>query len=100
MERRNAAMQTCFIDNAKVIAKGQVTIPKDVRAVLGVSSGDKVAFVVEGDSVRVVNAAVYAMQMLQVQMKGEAEKNGIASEGDVLELVRSVRNVKGNESSD
>lgn len=54
-------MQTCFIDNAKVMAKGQVTIPKDVRAVLGVSSGDKVAFVVEGDSVRVVNAAVYAM---------------------------------------
>jgi len=93
-------MQTCFIDNAKVMAKGQVTIPKDVRAVLGVSSGDKVAFVVEEDSVRVVNAAVYAMQMLQVQMKGEAEKNGIASEEDVLELVRSVRNVKGNESSD
>ena len=26
-----------FVDNAKVMAKGQVTIPKDVREVLGVT---------------------------------------------------------------
>ena len=37
---------TTFIDNAKVMAKGQVTIPKDVREILGISSGDKVTFVV------------------------------------------------------
>lgn len=36
-----------FIDNAKVMSKGQVTIPKDVREVLGISSGDRVTFVVE-----------------------------------------------------
>ena len=24
-----------FVDNAKVMAKGQVTIPKDIRAILG-----------------------------------------------------------------
>lgn len=29
-----ADMPNTFIDNAKVMAKGQVTIPKDVRAVL------------------------------------------------------------------
>lgn len=28
---------TTFIDNAKVMAKGQVTIPKDVREILGIS---------------------------------------------------------------
>ena len=81
-----------FVDSAKVMAKGQVTIPKDVREVLGVSNGDKVTFIVEGETVRVVNAAVYAMQMLQLQMRGEAEKAGIASEEDVLALVRSARN--------
>ena len=36
-----------FIDNAKVMAKGQITIPKDVREVLGVSNGDRVSFIVE-----------------------------------------------------
>ena len=57
-----------FVDNAKVMAKGQVTIPKDVRDVLGVASGDRVTFVVEGNTVRLVNSAVYAMQMLQQEM--------------------------------
>lgn len=80
-----------FVDSAKVMAKGQVTIPKDVREVLGVSNGDKVTFIVEGETVRVVNAAVYAMQMLQLRMLGEAEKAGITSEEDVLALVRSIR---------
>ena len=85
------AMQI-FVDSAKVMGKGQITIPKDVREVLGVSNGDKVTFIVEGETVRVVNAAVYAMQMLQLRMLGEAEKAGIASEEDVLALVRSARN--------
>lgn len=80
-----------FVDSAKVMAKGQVTIPKDVREVLGVSNGDKVTFIVEGETVRVVNAAVYAMQMLQLRMMGEAEKAGITSEEDVLALVRFIR---------
>ena len=49
-----------FVDNAKVMSKGQITIPKDVREVLGVSSGDRVTFIVEGSNVRIVNSAVYA----------------------------------------
>ena len=64
--------QAVFTDNAKVMAKGQITIPKDIREVLGVSSGDRVTFIVEGNSVRIVNSAVYAMQTLQKDMRGEA----------------------------
>ena len=37
-----------FMDTAKIMSKGQVTIPKDVRTVLGVSNGDRVTFIVEG----------------------------------------------------
>lgn len=68
-----------FIENVKVMEKGQVTIPKDVRKILGVSSGDRITFVVENGSVRVINSTIYAMQMLQAQMDGEAEATGITS---------------------
>jgi len=80
-----------FIDNAKVMAKGQVTIPKDVRKALGVTSGDRVSFIVEGNTVRLVNSAVYAMQMLQNEMAGEAERAGLVSEEAVSALVSDLR---------
>ena len=80
-----------LVDNAKVMAKGQITIPKDVRAVLGVASGDRVTFVVEGNSVRIVNSAVYAMQMLQQDMVNDAERTGLTSEDDVMALVKELR---------
>lgn len=80
-----------FIDNAKVMSKGQVTIPKDVRDILGISSGDRVTFVVENGNVRIINSAAYAMQMLQKQMEGEAERNGLTSDDLVMDMVKEVR---------
>lgn len=80
-----------FIDNAKVMSKGQVTIPKDVRDILGISSGDRVTFVVENGNVRIINSAVYAMQMIQKQMEGEAERNGLTSDDLVMDMVKEVR---------
>ena len=81
-----------FIDNAKVMSKGQITIPKDIRKVLGVESGDRVTFIVEGQNVRIVNSAVYAMQTLQAEMIGEAERAGLTTEEDVMALVQDLRN--------
>ena len=81
-----------FIDNAKVMSKGQITIPKDVRTVLGVSNGDRVTFIVDGNIVRLVNSAVYAMQVLQDEMAGEAQRTGLNSEEDVMALVKEMRN--------
>lgn len=83
--------KSTFIDNAKVMAKGQVTIPKDVRKVLGVSSGDRVTFIVENDTVRIINSAIYAMQMLQSQMSGEAERSDLTSDDSVTALVKDLR---------
>lgn len=80
-----------FIDNAKVMAKGQITIPKDIRKILGISSGDRVTFVVENGNVRLINSAVYAMQMLQAQMTGEAEGARLTSDDAVMDLVKEVR---------
>ena len=81
---------TAFTANAKVTSEGQVTIPWDVRAVLGVQGGDKVTFIVEGDVVRVANAASYAMQVLQKQMIGEATAAEITSEDDVMDLISQM----------
>ena len=83
-----------FVDNAKVMAKGQITIPKDIRDVLRVSNGDRVTFIVDGNTVRIVNSAVYAMQVLQQEMAGEAECAGLASEDDVVALVKELRDEK------
>ena len=82
---------TTFIDNVKVMSKGQVTIPKDVRDVLGVSNGDRITFVVENVSVHIFNFAVYAMKMLQSEMSGEAESKNLKSEEEILSLVFSKR---------
>ena len=82
---------SAFVDNAKVMSKGQVTIPKDVRDVLGVSTGDRVTFIVEGTSVRIVNSAVYAMQILQSEMAGEAARAGLNTEEDVMTIVNNLR---------
>lgn len=80
-----------FIDNAKVMSKGQVTIPKDVREILGISSGDRITFVVENGNVRLINSAVYAMQLLQAQMANEAKNTGLTSDEAIMDLVKEVR---------
>jgi hypothetical protein len=80
-----------FIDNAKIMSKGQVTIPKDIREILGVSCGDRVTFIVENGNVRLINSAVYAMQILQAQMAGEAEKIGLNTEDAVIDMVKEIR---------
>ena len=67
-------------------------IPKDVREVLGVTSGDRISFIVEGNTVRIVNSAIYAMQVLQKEMEGEAERVALTSDEDVMALVKELRN--------
>lgn len=82
---------TAFVNDARVMSKGQVTIPKNVRTALGIETGDRVTFIVDGTDVRVVNSAVYALMRLQEQMKGEAEKAGFMSEDDVAEWITNSR---------
>lgn len=80
-----------FIDNAKVMSKGQVTIPKDVRNVLGIESGDRITFIVENGNVRIVNSAIYAMQILQKDLEGKASEVGLDTEDDINELIKEIR---------
>ena len=81
-----------FIDNAKVMAKGQITIPKDVRNALGVSNGDRVTFIVEGNTARIVNSAVYAMQLLQKEMQRAGEAAGLSTDDAIDAMIAELRN--------
>ncbi|MBR3354273.1 MAG: AbrB/MazE/SpoVT family DNA-binding domain-containing protein [Oscillospiraceae bacterium] len=83
-----------FTENATISSKGQLTIPKEIRKVLGVENGEKVTFVVVGDEVKIVNAATYAMKVLQTEMIGEAAKAGLETEEDIVSLIRELKAVK------
>lgn len=88
---------TAFVNDARVMSKGQVTIPKNVRAALGIESGDRVTFIVDGNNVRVVNSAVYALMRFQEQMGGEAEKTGLFTEDDVANWITQSRREEATE---
>lgn len=51
-------MKDIFMDTAKVMAKGQVTIPKRIRELLNLENGDYVTFVVNKDRVEIGRAHV------------------------------------------
>jgi antitoxin PrlF len=73
-----------------VTRKGQVTIPADIRRVLGIKEGDKVAFVLENDQVRLTKRGSVVEQTagimrndlpkLTPQEEHEAAEQGIAEE--------------------
>lgn len=51
-------MKDTFMDTAKVMSKGQVTIPKRIRELLDLQNGDYVTFVVNKDKVQIQNSKV------------------------------------------
>ena len=89
--------EAVFVNDARVMSKGQVTIPKKVRAALGIDTGDRVTFIVDGGNVRVVNSAISALQRFQEQMKGEAAKASLFSEDDVAEWITNSRREEASE---
>lgn len=84
-------MSIPIVETAKIMSKGQITLPKDIRSKLRLSTGDRVTMICEEDRVILMNSAIYAMKMLQREMEGEAEKAGIRNDDDVIEIVDEVR---------
>ena len=78
------------LESAKVMAKGQVTIPKDIREKLNINEGDQIVFVYDDEKVIMMNSAIYAMKLMQEMMSGVAEKENIKEE-DVSKMIREIR---------
>jgi len=85
-------MSEVIINLSTVTTNGQVTIPAEVRRLLGVKPGNKVLFFqrANGDVV-IGNATVAAIKGAQAALVGVAEKAGWASDEDVLEAVMEQR---------
>ena len=58
-------MTEVFIDNAKVMAKGQVTIPKKIRDILEIENGDYVTFIVDEGKIQIVNSKTFIEDNVQ-----------------------------------
>lgn len=77
---------------AKISANGQITLPVEIRRLLGLRSGDKVLFFQKQDGeIVLTNASAKAIRKAQAAFAGAAEDMGVSSEDDVQALVDELR---------
>ena len=79
------------VENAKVTSKGQITIPLEIRKKLGISAGDRISFVINGDIVVLGKSVLVALKAAQQACQGLADEIGIKDEEDIQKLVNEVR---------
>ena len=76
----------------RLTANGQITIPAEIRKLLGLKTGDKIVLY-QNDTGDIVlnNASADALYKAQIAMEGVAEKLELKDEDDVQLLVNEVR---------
>ena len=76
----------------RLSANGQITVPAEIRRLLGLKSGDKLLlFQNESGEIVIDNASANALRKAQNAMEGVAERLGLCNEDDVQNLVDEVR---------
>lgn len=81
-----------MIEVTSLTVKGQVTVPVEIRRKLGLSGGDKVAFVDDGNGrYYILNAGEIALKNLITDFKGAKEELGIQGEEDVDRFLKEDR---------
>ena len=81
-----------YMNLAKVSANGQITVPAEIRRLLGLKSGDKILFFQNPNGEVVINnASAQAIYKAQKAFEGVAEQMGVENEDDVQALVNEVR---------
>ena len=76
---------------AKVTTKGQVTIPKSIRDLLGLKEGSKILFIQKGNDIVIQNAEMLAIERIQDVFDGEAERLCLETEEDVVKMIKEFR---------
>lgn len=77
---------------ARISANGPITVPLEIRRLLGLKSGDKALFFQKQDGEIVLsNASAKAIRKAQSAFAGAAEEMVIQSEEDVQTLIDEMR---------
>ena len=84
--------------NEVIMPTGQVAIPEPILKILGVSNGDRIGFIIEKDSVRMVNPETrLAMQEARDISTGKIESKGYDSVEELMkDLLTDVDDKKDN----
>ena len=83
---------------AKVSANGRITVPAEIRRLLGLKSGDKILFFQKPNGEVVINnASAQAIYKAQKAFEGVAEQMGVVNDDDVQALVDEIRYGKEKE---
>ena len=85
------------MEMARVTSKGQITIPRDIRAKMNIKKGDKIVFFEDNGKFIFENSAsiaVKALEDFQKSMEGEAAKAGFNNSDDVVKYIKSLRKAR------
>lgn len=80
-----------FVELAKVTSEGQITIPIEIRKKLGSKEGSKVLFLEKAGRIYLTNSSMEAIREAQLAFVGEAERVGLETEEDVIEMMKELR---------
>lgn len=81
---------------AKVTSKGQITIPKSIREQLKIKEGSQIIFYIKDGDIVIRNAALIALEKVQNEFEGEAERLNIKDEKDVVDMIKQIRKERKN----
>lgn len=76
---------------ARMMSKGQVTIPLSIMKKLNLKEGDKIIFVEKEGNIVIENSSRAALRKIQSSFECEAERLGLETEEDVVSLVKEIR---------
>ena len=77
---------------AKLSANGQITVPVEIRRLLGLKSGDKILFLQkQNGEITISNASAAAIRKAQAAFAGAADALGVSSEDDMQAPVDEAR---------
>ena len=80
---------------AKISPNGQVTVPVEVRRLLGLKAGDKILFFQNEEGAVVINnASAYSIKKAQDAFSGAAEILGVKNDDDVQAMIDELRKGK------